>query len=45
MVTNKALIGLCIALLLAVSACSRQQSDWERTRAANTADAYELSSS
>ena len=42
MVTNKALIGLCIALLLAVSACSRQQSDWERTRAANTADAYEL---
>jgi cell division septation protein DedD len=42
MVTNKALIGLCIALLLAVSACSRQQSDWEKTRAANTADAYEL---
>lgn len=41
MVTNKALIGLCIALLLAVSACSRQQSDWEKTRAANTTDSYE----
>jgi cell division protein FtsN len=25
-----------------VSACSRQQSDWEKTRAANTTDAYEL---
>lgn len=42
MVTNKAIFALCIALLLAVSACSRQQSDWERTRAANTTDAYEL---
>jgi cell division protein FtsN len=42
MVTNKAILGLVFALLLAVSACSRQQSDWEKTRAANTADAYEL---
>jgi cell division septation protein DedD len=42
MVTNKALLGLVFALLLAVSACSRQQSDWEKTRAANTTDAYEL---
>jgi cell division septation protein DedD len=42
MVTNKALLALSLALLLAVSACSRQQSDWEKTRAANTTDAYEL---
>jgi cell division septation protein DedD len=42
MVTNKAVLGLGLALLLALSACSRQQSDWEKTRTANTADAYEL---
>ena len=42
MVTNKALSALSLALLLVVSACSRQQSDWEKTRAANTTDAYEL---
>jgi cell division septation protein DedD len=42
MVTNKAVLSLGLALLLALSACSRQQSDWEKTRAANTADAYEL---
>jgi cell division protein FtsN len=42
MVTNKALLALSLALLLAASACSRQQSDWEKTRAANTTDAYEL---
>ena len=38
---NKAVLGLCCVLLLSVSACSRQQSDWEKTRAANTTDAYE----
>jgi cell division septation protein DedD len=42
MVTNKAVLGLGLALLLTLSACSRQQSDWEKTRTANTADAYEL---
>jgi cell division septation protein DedD len=42
MVTNKAVLSLGLALLLALSACSRQQSDWEKTRTANTADAYEL---
>jgi cell division protein FtsN len=42
MVTNKAVSALGLALLLVISACSRQQSDWEKTRAANTTDAYEL---
>jgi cell division septation protein DedD len=42
MVTNKAILGLGLALLLSLGACSRQQSDWEKTRTANTADAYEL---
>jgi hypothetical protein len=42
MVTNKAVLILSLALALALSACSRQQSDWEKTRAANTTDAYEL---
>jgi cell division septation protein DedD len=38
---NKAVIGLCVALLLGLAGCSRQQSDWEKTRAANTTDSYE----
>jgi cell division protein FtsN len=38
---NKALIGVCFAVLLGLGACSRQQSDWEKTRAANTTEAYE----
>ncbi len=38
---NKAVLGVCCALLLALGGCSRQQSDWEKTRAANTTDAYE----
>lgn len=41
MVTNKAVLGVGLALLLALCGCSRQQSDWEKTRTANTADAYE----
>src|ERR1700728_3500786 len=41
MLMNKAVIGLCFALVLGISGCSRQQSDWEKTRAANTADSYE----
>jgi cell division protein FtsN len=40
-IMNKAVIGVCFALLLGISGCSRQQSDWEKTRAANTADSYE----
>ncbi len=38
---NKAVIGLGLVLLLGISGCSRQQSDWEKTRAANTTDSYE----
>jgi cell division protein FtsN len=41
MIKNKAAIGLCLAVLLSVGGCSRQQSDWEKTRAANTTDSYE----
>jgi cell division protein FtsN len=40
-IMNNALIGLGFALLLGVAGCSRQQSDWEKTRAANTTDSYE----
>jgi cell division protein FtsN len=41
MAMSKAFAGVCFGLLLAVSGCSRQQSDWEKTRAANTTDSYE----
>jgi cell division septation protein DedD len=41
MVMNKACLVVFLTALLAISGCSRQQSDWEKTRAANTADAYE----
>jgi cell division protein FtsN len=42
MVINKVLIVLSLSAALAMSGCSRQQSDWEKTRTANTTDAYEL---
>jgi cell division septation protein DedD len=41
MVMNKAVFCVCVALLLGAGGCSRQQSDWEKTRAANTTDSYE----
>src|ERR1700719_3853164 len=41
MVMNKAFLGVCIAVRLGICGCSRQQSDWEKTRAANTTDSYE----
>jgi SPOR domain len=41
MAMNKAVIGLCFTLLLGIYGCSRQQSDWEKTRTANTTDSYE----
>jgi cell division septation protein DedD len=40
MTTHKIVAGVLIAALLA-SGCSRQQSDWQKTRETNTADAYE----
>jgi cell division protein FtsN len=42
MVINKVFLVLVLAAVLGVSGCSRQQSDWEKTRTANTTDAYEL---
>jgi cell division protein FtsN len=41
MIKNNAVMGLCLALLLGIGGCSRQQSDWEKTRASNTTDSYE----
>jgi cell division protein FtsN len=42
MVIHKVFLVLSLTAALALSGCSRQQSDWEKTRAANTTDAYEL---
>jgi len=41
MATKKIVLVLCCAMVLALSGCSRQQSDWEKARAANTTDSYE----
>lgn len=41
MINHKFIAGLCCVALLAVSGCSRQQSDWQKTRETNTADSYE----
>ena len=42
MVIKHAFLVVFLSAALALSGCSRQQSDWEKTRTANTADAYEL---
>jgi hypothetical protein len=42
MVVNKMFLVLSLTVLLGVSGCSRQQSDWQKTRGANTAEAYEV---
>jgi hypothetical protein len=42
MVIKQVFLVLGLTAALALSGCSRQQSDWEKTRAANTTDAYEL---
>jgi cell division protein FtsN len=42
MVIKHVFLVLSLTAALAFSGCSRQQSDWEKTRAANTTDAYEL---
>ena len=39
---KQAFLVLSLTAALALSGCSRQQSDWEKTRASNTTDAYEL---
>ena len=41
MAINKIMLGVCCALVLGMSACSRQQSDWQKTRETNTTEAYE----
>ena len=38
---KKAILCVYCVLVLSLGACSRQQSDWEKTRAANTTEAYE----
>jgi len=40
MINRKVVAGLC-AVMLAFAGCSRQQSDWQKTRETNTAEAYE----
>jgi cell division protein FtsN len=42
MVIHKVLLVLSLTAVLALTGCSRQQSDWEKTRTANNTDAYEL---
>jgi cell division protein FtsN len=42
MVKNKVILVLCMTFCLGLAACSRQQSDWEKTRTSNSTDAYEL---
>lgn len=39
--TQKVILILCCSLAIALSGCSRQQSDWQKTRETNTVDAYE----
>lgn len=41
MVSKKIVLSLCLGLVLAAG-CSRQQSDWQKTRETNTTEAYEL---
>jgi cell division protein FtsN len=42
MVIKQVFLVLSLTAALALSGCSRQQSDWEKTRTANTTEAYEL---
>jgi cell division septation protein DedD len=41
MISNKIFLVVCCALVLGLCGCSRQQSDWQKTRETNTTDAYE----
>jgi cell division protein FtsN len=42
MVIHKVFLVLSLTAVLGLSGCSRQQSDWEKTRTTNSTDAYEL---
>ena len=41
MLINKIVLVVCCATVIGLSGCSRQQSDWQKARDANSADAYE----
>jgi cell division protein FtsN len=41
MVSKKILLVLSFAVFLGISGCSRQQSDWQKTRETNSSEAYE----
>src|ERR1700723_524620 len=41
MVMRKLALAVCCAVALGICGCSRQQSDWEKTRTVNTTDSYE----
>jgi cell division protein FtsN len=41
MAINKLTLVLCAALVFGLQGCSRQQSDWQKTRETNTAESYE----
>ena len=38
---NRQFLILCCVAVLGIAGCSRQQSDWEKTRAANSVESYE----
>jgi cell division protein FtsN len=42
MVIHKVFLVLSLTAVLGLAGCSRQQSDWEKTRTTNSTDAYEL---
>jgi cell division protein FtsN len=42
MVIHRVLLVLSLTVALGLAGCSRQQSDWEKTRTTNSTDAYEL---
>ena len=41
MLINKTVLAICCTVLIGIGGCSRQQSDWQKTREANSTDAYE----
>jgi len=41
MSSNKWVLSVCCAMSLALFGCSRQQSDWQKTRETNTTESYE----